>query len=371
MINNNFDVYFDFGYSKIRAGAFSKDDPKNNIYSQSEFLANHSNIDTETQKIISFLEDNTKEYLEDVNLMLDSPKMLSIGISIAKRLDGSKLKKEDVQFLVQDCKQQILKNYSNYEIVHIIINNYKIDNIEYTFLPDNIICNFVSLDIFFICIPKETIEYFKNFFSKINISVNKIFCSSYAKFFNYKTNFPTKNILSLIDIGFNKTSIIHYKGNKIISFNVFAIGGNHITKDLSKVLNIDLINAEKIKLNFSSDLDVLNKKEYQSDLIEAIIVARIDEILKLCQHSLKLNDNFAHSQKIKTVLMGEGSKILQAEFKEKISLLHGIDFLAEDLESICQSALKLSNGINRQEVVMIPKKQLKMGFFEKLFHFFR
>ena len=34
MINNNFDVYFDFGYSKIRAGAFSKDDPKNNIYSQ-------------------------------------------------------------------------------------------------------------------------------------------------------------------------------------------------------------------------------------------------------------------------------------------------------------------------------------------------
>jgi len=303
--------------------------------------------------------------------MLDSPKMLSIGMSIAKRLDGSKLKKEDVQFLVQDCKQQILKNYSNYEIVHIIINNYKIDNIEYTFLPDNIICNLVSLDILFICIPKETIEYFKNFFLKINISVNKVFCSSYAKFFNYKDNFPSKKFLSLIDIGFNKTSIIHYNNNKIISFNVFAIGGNHITKDLSKILNIDFFNAEKIKLNFSGNQDVSNTKEYQSDLIESIIVARIEEILKLCQHSLKLNYNLDHTQKIKTVLMGEGSKILQADFEEKITLLNDVDFPQENSESICQSALKLSNGINRQEVVMIPKKQLKIGFFEKLFHFFR
>jgi cell division protein FtsA len=28
-------------------------------------------------------------------------------------------------------------------------------------------------------------------------------------------------------------------------------------------------------------------------------------------------------------------------------------------------------GLNKQEVVVIPKKQIKQGFFEKLFHFFK
>ena len=371
MNNNNFEVYFDCGFSRIRVGAFNKDDLEKNIYNQSEFLIDHSNVDFEIQKIISFLEDNSKEYLEDVSLMIDSPKMLPIGISIAKRLDGSKLKKEDIQFLVQDCKQQILRNYSNYEIAHIIINNYKIDNIEYTFLPNDLICNLVSLDIFFICIPKETVEYFKKLFLKLNISVKQVFCTSYAKFFDYKDNFPLEKNLSLIDIGFNKTSIIHYKNNKIIFFNVLPVGSNHITKDLSKVLNINLINAEKIKLRFSGVQDILDIKEPPPDLIDSIITTRIEEILKLYKDFLELNNTSDQLKKIKTILMGDGSKILHAQFKEKISFPYEIELQQENPESICQSALKLSNGANKQEVVMIPKKQIKLGFFENLFHFFR
>ena len=69
--------------------------------------------------------------------MIDSPKMLSIGISISKKLDGSKLKKEDIQFLIQEAKQQILRNYHN-NIIHIIIKNYKIDDIDIFYLPDEI-----------------------------------------------------------------------------------------------------------------------------------------------------------------------------------------------------------------------------------------
>ena len=69
--------------------------------------------------------------------------------------------------------------------------------------------------------------------------------------------------------------------------------------------------------------------------------------------------------------MGDGSKILDNKFKEKIVFSKEIDLLEETPQDICEAALKLSEGINKQEVVIIPKKQMKMGFFEKLFHFFR
>ena len=104
--------------------------------------------------------------------MKDSPEMLSVGITISRKLDGSKLKKKDIQFLVQDANQQILKNYINHNVTHVIIKNYKIDNINYDFLPDNLNCNSISIDIFFICISKKTIEYFKTQFLELDISIN-------------------------------------------------------------------------------------------------------------------------------------------------------------------------------------------------------
>ena len=71
------------------------------------------------------------------------------------------------------------------------------------------------------------------------------------------------------------------------------------------------------------------------------------------------------------VLMGDGSKILDNDYKDKISFINDIDLLEETTEDICQAGLNLINGINKQEVVMMPKKLEIKGFFEKLFYFFK
>ena len=71
------------------------------------------------------------------------------------------------------------------------------------------------------------------------------------------------------------------------------------------------------------------------------------------------------------VLMGNGSKILDNQHKDKISFSNDIDFIEETLENICQSGFKFIAGLNKHEVVVVPKKQIKQGFFEKCFHFFK
>tara|TARA_B100000787_G_scaffold169018_1_gene159069 strand:+ start:1774 stop:2889 length:1116 start_codon:yes stop_codon:yes gene_type:complete len=371
MNNKNYQVYFDCGSSKIRAAACDNNNSKNNFQYEGEIFFDKSKIKFEIQKIVSLLEKKNKEYLNEINLMIDSSDMLSIGISVSGKLDGSELKKEDVQFLVQDANQQILKNYTNQNITHIIINNYKVDNVDYDFLPNNLICNLISIDILFICIPKKTIEYFKTQFLELDISINQIFCSSYAKSVNYKDNFSSINDISFIDIGFNKTSVTCFNKNKIIFLDVLPIGGNHITKDISKVLKINLKEAEKAKLYFDDNQNFLNDKKISLDLIQKIIFARIEEILELCAKSIELNLKITKQSKRKMVLMGEGSKILDNRFKEKISFLHDVDLLDETVKDIFDCALNLYNGINKQEVVLIPKKSIKEGFFEKLFHLFR
>ena len=369
MNNKNFQVYFDCGFSKVRAGIFNKDDLDEAFYSESRFFTDHLSLDLEIQKIITSFEKDTSEYIENISLMLDSPKMLSIGISISKKLDGLKLKQDTIQFLIQEAKQQILKYYENYDIAHIIINNYKIDDVDYSYLPDEINCHFISLDIIFICLPNDLVMYFKNIFSKSNISINKVICSSYVKSINYKNNLNLKGHTSFIDVGFNKTSIISYLDNNILSLDVLPIGGNHITKDISKILMIDLKKSEQVKLNFDKNNKLSTYGDFPLEKLRKIIFARTEEILELCAKSVESN-SFVLGQ-FKMVLMGEGSKILDNSHIDKISFSNDIDFLEETLEDICQSGFKFGTKINKQEVVVIPKKQIKQGFFERLFHIFR
>ena len=369
MNNNNYQIYIDCGFSKLRAGAFNKVNSNEAFHVESKFLFDHIEINTEVHKIINFLEKNTNEYIDNINLMIDSPKMLSIGISVSKKIDGMELRQEDIQFLVQEAKQQILKHYNNQSIVHIIINNYKIDNINYDYLPMNIKCNFISLDTMFICLPQKIIEYFKFFFHKLDISISQIICSSYAKTTNYKDNFSLYRDISFIDVGFNKTSITTYINNKITSLSVLPVGGNHITKDISKVLKVDLKEAENLKINFDKNENFLNNKNFSLELLQKIIFARTEEILEICAESIKLNLNVVNEHKM--ILMGDGSKVLDNQYKDKISVINDIDFLEETTEDICQSGYKLGVGIGKHEVVLVPKKLVKQGFFEKLFHFFK
>ena len=369
MNNKNFQTFFDCGFSKVRAGTFNMNNNNEAFYFESEHFIDRSNLDLKIEKVITSLEKDSNEYIDSINLMIDSPKTLSIGISLSKKLDGYNLKQKNIQFLVQEAKQQILKYYTNYDIAHIIINNYKIDGINYSFLPNEIECDFISLDILFICLPTDLVLYFKKIFSKCNVLVNQIICSSYAKSINYKDNLNLSGHVSFIDVGFNRTSIISYFDDKIISLDVLLIGGNHITKDISQILKIDWEESEKEKRNFGQNLKVSYEKDIPMDKLQKIIFARTEEILELCAKSTE--SNLYTQGNFKMVLMGEGSKILDNQHKDKISFSNDIDFLEETLEDICESGFKFIKGLNKQEVVVIPKKQIKHGFFEKFFHLFR
>ena len=98
MSNKNFKTFFDCGFSKIRAGTFNVDKDEEVFYIESEFFKDRSNLELKIKEIIVALESSSDEYIDSVNLMIDSSKMLSVGISLFKKLDGSKLKQENIKF---------------------------------------------------------------------------------------------------------------------------------------------------------------------------------------------------------------------------------------------------------------------------------
>ncbi len=398
MNEKNFDVYIDLGSSTIRAACFNKHigtiifstEDKCSTYLKLNKL-NFVETERTIEKIIFDIEKKTGKYLNNVSLMLDTSDAFSISLSVAKNNESEVITKQDIQYLIQGAKQEILNSNLDKNIIHIIVNNYKVDDKDYDFLPLNSKCKNFSIDIIFICFPKMLIKSIEKLFHKHQILVDQFICSSYAKSYNYKKHFDEYSKIAFLDIGYEKTSIICYEKNRLKSFDVLSIGGHHITKDIANILKLDTDLAEKIKSNLNkniifSDIEKnnelfdkdflakINKKELSLDLIKKIIFARIDETLTLSFSLIENKKNENDKNQLKIILIGQGAKILNnmhINIAEKKPLAEEIDFFEESIINICQSGLRLTQGINKQEVLFVPKKIEKKGLFERLFYLFK
>ena len=85
MSNKKFQTIIDCGFSKIRAGAFNEEGKINPFFIESNFYTDQFNFKLDIQKIIASLEKSTNEYIDNIDLMIDSSKTISVAISVFKK----------------------------------------------------------------------------------------------------------------------------------------------------------------------------------------------------------------------------------------------------------------------------------------------
>ena len=164
MSKKNFDIYLDLCPTKLSIAAFKKFSGHSTFFKEYNCVTNlnkdqlnFENAKKTIEKNIFEIEKSTGEFLNDIYLMVETPESISINLSLIKDNEGKKIEKKIVQYLVQDAKQQILRSHHSKKIIHIIISNYVIDSIAYDYLPLDINCNKFSIDIKFICFPKNLV----------------------------------------------------------------------------------------------------------------------------------------------------------------------------------------------------------------------
>jgi cell division ATPase FtsA len=161
------------------------------------------------EKNIIEMEKSIDEFVKDIYLIIETPQTMSIQLSVIKNNEGKNITKQDALYLIQDAKQQILKSHLDIRILHIIVENYVSDDVEYKFLPLEKNSKKFSIDVKFVCFPKNLLKNFEQLFLKQQIFINQFICLNYVKTFNSKDN--EKNICELAkDIvkGVNKQEVV-------------------------------------------------------------------------------------------------------------------------------------------------------------------
>ncbi len=217
MNKDSFDIYFEFNHSNLNISVFEKFNNKLKYTKQQSYKSYIENSkELNFDQLSKLIEENILEiektinyFVNDIYLMIETPESISIKLSVIRNNEGKKINKKDATYLIQDAKQQFLKSNFEYSIVHLIIENYVLDDIEYKYLPSDIDCKKFSIDVRFICFPKNLTRSFESVFSKQQININQIICSSYAKNMNLEAD--NINICELgkkIVDGVNKQEVV-------------------------------------------------------------------------------------------------------------------------------------------------------------------
>jgi len=387
MNEKSLNVFIDFGSSKIRLGIYNKETSKNIIILDQECISNFSlnNFDIKNsneiiKNLIKSAEKKINNHIKNINLMIDTPDMFSIDISIKKNSDSKKYSKNDINSLLNEAKSLVQKNYLNKKIIHMIVKKFIFDDEEFYEIPNKEInYNSLIIELKFICFADQIWKNLQDSFNSNYLKIDNLFCSSYVRSSSYNSLFNDFNKKVILDIGYGKSSITVFQDNRILYFNILPVGGRHITNDISTLLKINQNDAENLKkkLNqsetiFENKIDK-NKQIESSDLSNQVIFARVDEIIKLNLADEYFNAFFQNKDSCILIFIGEGSKILNKNsiyLEEKFDFFSQISFYEENTNIICDSGFNFNQLDKSQEVNFLPKKPKNKGFFEKFFHLF-
>ena len=185
---NNLEFFLNLSPNKINTILIDKGN-KNKIFNKDFDFENNfndttvviNNLNKILKNLIIEMEKKISNPINKINLMIDNPETLSIYTSVKKNFDNKKILKSQIEYLIEDLKQQILKNSSDIKIGHIIVENFFLDGEIFNKLPIGETCKDLVIQTRFICFSKVFTDSLEDLFFNYQIDINKIICTNYAK----------------------------------------------------------------------------------------------------------------------------------------------------------------------------------------------
>jgi len=347
---------------------------------------------------ISDAEKKAKVPLKKINVIIEQPDFLCTKFSKHKKINGSKIHKDDIEFLLKEAKKQLVLNDKKHSIIHIFNHNYVVDGKNFAEEPIDVYADSLTHEITFITIPKNNLKNIHQVFINCDIEVERFISRTFAlgvELLKYKElEFGS----AILDLGFEKISFGLFKNLALVHSITLPIGVNHLTKDISKVCSLSLEESEKIrnKINFSfqEKQELFDENDYLKDfyfintnfrkisknLILNIVKARLDEILEKLKKQLNIT-GFNLNSGVNFLLTGGGAEISNIE-------KNFINYLGPNVKKLSKNTLEEENVLKKNfssclgalkiikdgwETEAIPEKSNKniekVGFFAKIFNF--
>ena len=246
---------------------------------------------------ISVAEKKAKVSLKKINVIFEQPDFLCTKFSKNKKINGSKIHKDDIEFLLKEAKKELILNDKNQSIIHIFNYNYIVDGKTFVEEPIGVYADSLTHEMTFITTQKNNLKNIKQAFIDCDIEIERFISRTFSLGVELLNDKELQFGSVLIDLEFEKISLGLFKNLALVYSITFPMGINHITKDISKVCSLNLDESKNIINNidfsFQNNQNIFDENNYlkstyfvnssfrkiSKDLILNVIKARLDEII--------------------------------------------------------------------------------------------
>ena len=363
---------------------------------QNELVVNLKKASNAIRLIISKAEKIANISLKKINVVFEQPDFLCTNFSKHKKIDGSKIQRHDIEFLLREGKKQLTLNDKTQSIIHIFNHNYIVDGKIFAEEPIEVFADTLSHEMTFITAPINNLKNINQAFIECDIEIERLISQTFALGAKLFDSNELRSGSVLINLESKKISLGIFKNLALVHSTTSSFGIDYITSDISKVCSLNLEEAEKITNNFDfsfqNNQNLFDENNYlksiffiksnfrkiSKKLILDVVKARLDEIFEMLKKQLFI-PGFNFNSGFNFLLVGEGTKlsnlgIYTANFfslnVNKIDLFNNKDH--DDLEknfASCFGALKIiKDGWETEAIPKIKEKNIgKIGFFSKIF----
>tara|TARA_B100001057_G_scaffold282701_1_gene283104 strand:+ start:1121 stop:1825 length:705 start_codon:yes stop_codon:yes gene_type:complete len=182
----NFQVYLSISQKKFKIYLLDVQNLKN-IYKQELIIEN--DIDLIDYNLLSdFLDKNIFKieklignFLKSIVVIIENKQILNFSIGIKKQNYDEKINKHYLESSLTELRDLFKENYQNYKIMHIILNRYSIDGVDYTSFDKEIDGDHMSVEVNFISAPNILIKEIGNVLEKYQIKADLLFEKKHIK----------------------------------------------------------------------------------------------------------------------------------------------------------------------------------------------
>ena len=208
-----FETFLFLSPEKIILSVNQKKDLKS-IYKK-EFLVENNLHNLNFEKIDKFfnenifkIERNLNSFIQKINIAVFSEDIFKVKISVKKNNYNKIINNSSLIYLLNEAKDDCKDSIKDKRIIHILIDNYLIDNKFYQELPNNLKCKNFSLDLSFICLPEDLIKNIEKILENYQISINRILSATYIEEYSKKENLDFFHSMNKIIDGSNTNEVM-------------------------------------------------------------------------------------------------------------------------------------------------------------------
>jgi len=188
---------------------------------------------------------------------------------------------------------------SDYERIHVLPYNFKVDDQEFIDDPLGMNGNRLEVHVHIITAQKTALNNLKKAVELSGVAIDNIVLTGYASSIAVLNEDEKELGAAVIDMGGATCDLVINSNNSIRYNDFLAVGSNNITMDLSMALHTPLNEAESVKIKYGSlknissetiELPIIgddNKKnEVSLEIVSNVIYARVEETLMILAKSI-------------------------------------------------------------------------------------